>query len=157
MKKITLLAVVTLMGMMSALAQSTTVDLTKGTGRGITLSGTATLTSERTGDYFLPVLEEYGMYKGIQIVLSNFKKLDKNASDALCSLNVYYTNENGKEQKASMGFWGKGKKKIKFSSFKNGNETVEINPADIKKIGIGMGAGKQLDIQIELIPRDPQE
>ncbi|WP_154030629.1 hypothetical protein [Bacteroides ovatus] len=157
MKKIALLAVAALIGTMSALAQNVTVDLTKGTGRGITLSGTATLTSERGGDYFLPALEGYGMYKGIQIVFSNFKKLDENASDALCSLNVYFTNENGKEQKASMGFWGKGKKKIKFDSFRNGDETIEINPATITKIGIGMGTGKQLDVQIELVPRDPQE
>lgn len=157
MKKITLLAVAALLGVMGAIAQNVAIDLTKGTGRGITLSGTSTLTSERAGDYFLPTQEEYGMYKGIQIVLSNFKKLDEKASDALCSLNVYFTNEVGKEQKASMGFWGKGKKKIKFDSFRNGNETIEINPATITKIGIGMGAGKQLDVQIELVPRDPQE
>lgn len=157
MKKIALLTVMALIGIIGALAQNTAVDLTKGTGRGIILSGTATLTSERGGDYFLPTAEDYGMYSGIKATLSNFKKLDESSSNALCTINVYYTNENGQEQKASMGFWSKGKKTVKFNSFKNGSETININPGTIKKIGIGMGANKQVDVQIELIQRDPQE
>jgi hypothetical protein len=107
MKKITLLAVAALLGVMGAIAQNVAIDLTKGTGRGITLSGTSTLTSERAGDYFLPTQEEYGMYKGIQIVLSNFKKLDEKASDALCSLNVYLPMRTERNKKL---LWDSGEK-----------------------------------------------
>lgn len=160
MKKIAILIVTALFGAVGVFAQNTTpVDLTKGTGRGIELSGTATLTSsERGGDYYLPTVEDYSMYRGIRFVLSNFKKLDENVSNNLCALNVYYTNENGEDKKASMTFGVKGKKNIKFDAFKDGSNVININPGSIKKISIGMGGSKQVDVQqVELIARDPQE
>lgn len=157
MKKFALLSVIALMVTMTIVAQNVSVDLTKGTSRGITLSGTMTLTSsEHGGDYILPE-QEYGIVSGLKIKMSNFKKMNENASNAICAINVYFTNDEGKEQKASMGFWSEGKKSIRFSSFKNGDKTININPSSIKRIGIGMSGNKQFDAIIELIPRDPQE
>ena len=155
-KNVLLLAIAAFMSVLNVTAQNKAIDLTSGEGRGVTLSGTDTLTSQNGGDYFLSGIEDYGMYSGVILNLSNFNKLDESASNSLCSLNIYYTDGNGNDQKASMGFWSKGKKTVRFDNFRNGNEDISIEPGSIKRISIGMGGNKQVDVQIELGSRDPQ-
>ena len=51
-----------------------------------------------------------------------------------------------------MGFWVGGRKDIRFSGFKDGKEIIQIDSANIKKIAIGMGANKKLNVSVELVP-----
>lgn len=148
MKKQILLSVIMLMGVINAFSQSQILDLSKGAGKGITLNGKTLRSGPKGGDYIFAT-QDFGLLKGIKMVLSNFKKLDENASNSICSLNVYYTNESGEEKKASMSFWSEGKKDVRFSAFKNGSEEIVITPEKITKIAIGMGGNKEVDVTIE--------
>lgn len=150
MKKQILLSVILLMGVLNAFSQSQILDLSKGTGKGITLNGKTLNSGPQGGDYVFAT-QDFGLLKGIKLVLSNFKKLDENANNSICSLNVYYKDESGEEKKASMSFWVQGRKDIRFSSFKSGNEELVIIPEKITKIAIGMGANKEVDITIESV------
>lgn len=146
MKKLMLL-LLTFVGVLGASAQS--IDLSRGNGNGVKLEG-STLTSIEGGSYYLPE-QDYRGYQGIKLVLSNFVKLDESASNSLCSVNVFYA-ESGQEKKATAGFWLGGIKNIRFSDFKNGNEVIAINPANIKRVAIGIGANKKIDVSAELVP-----
>lgn len=143
-----MLLLLTFVGVLGASAQS--IDLSKGNGNGVNLERN-TLSSITGGSYYLPE-QDYKTYQGIKLVLSNFVKLDESASNTLCSINVIYANESGQEKKATASFWLAGKKEISFSDFKNGNEMISINPANIKKVAIGIGANKKIDVSVEMVP-----
>jgi len=133
--------------MFGAFAQS--VDLSRGKGSGITLEGNTLISNG--GSYYLPE-QSYANIKGIKLELTNFVKLDESAGGDLCKLNVIYINADGQEKKASMSFWVAGRKDIRFSEFKDGKEIIQIDPASIKNIALGMGADKKLNVSLELIP-----
>ena len=85
-------------------------------------------------------------YTGINFEVSNFKKLNENTTDNVCSLKIEYTEE-GETVKVSMGFYRTGKKKIDFKSFKDEKQgVISIDPSTITKISIGMGKKKQVDV-----------
>lgn len=76
----------------------------------------------------------------------NFEKLDENATNAICSLKIEYT-QDGETVKVSMGFYTQGKKKVQFSAFKDEKAgKIAIDPSSITKVSIGMGKNKKVDI-----------
>lgn len=151
MKKVVLTLLLAVVGIFAVHAQNP-VDLSKGKGSGITLAGSTLTSGTSIGEYVLPE-QDYTNFKGLKLILSNFVKLDEAASNALASLNITYTDESGQDKKVSVGFWMAGRKDIRFSEFKHGNdEVISIKPASIKKIAIGMGANKKVDVSVELVP-----
>ena len=74
------------------------------------------------------------------------EKLDENATNAICSLKIEYT-QDGETVKVSMGFYTQGKKKVQFSAFKDEKAgKIAIDPSSITKVSIGMGKNKKVDI-----------
>ena len=86
------------------------------------------------------------IYTGINFEATNFEKLDENATNAICSLKIEYT-QDGETVKVSMGFYTQGKKKVQFSAFKDEKAgKIAIDPSSITKVSIGMGKNKKVDI-----------
>jgi len=149
MKRFVLSVVATLMGFVCIVAQNVPVNLAEGSGNGITLNGTNTLiSSDNGGEYMFPK-QDYSTFSGLKIKMINFQKLNENVSDAICTVNVYYIQDEV-EQKAVMSFWVEGRKNVKFDSFKNGNDIISINPKYIQKVSFSMGGNKQFDATVEL-------
>ena len=89
---------------------------------------------------------DYTNYTGINFEATNFEKLDENATNAICSLKIEYT-QDGETVKVSMGFYTQGKKKVQFSAFKDEKAgKIAIDPSSITKVSIGMGKNKKVDI-----------
>ncbi|WP_294558199.1 hypothetical protein [uncultured Bacteroides sp.] len=146
MKKYLAVALIACLGVFSANAQEgKTIEVSQcTTNKQLTVEG-PTLISTGYGRLTLPE-NDYAKYAGINFELANFKKLDENATSAVCSLNIEYTKD-GETEKVSMGFYSTGKKKVNFSSFKDTNAgTISIDPASITKIAIGMGKDKKVDV-----------
>ena len=120
------------------------IDVSKCEASNLTVEG-STLISTGYGQLIFPE-DDYTDYTGINFEASNFKKLDENTTDNVCSLKIEYTEE-GETVKVSMGFYRTGKKKIDFKSFKDEKQgVISIDPSTITKISIGMGKKKQVDI-----------
>ena len=104
-----------------------------------------TLISTSYGNLVFPE-NDYTNYTGINFEATNFEKLDENATNAICSLKIEYT-QDGETVKVSMGFYTQGKKKVQFSAFKDEKAgKIAIDPSSITKVSIGMGKNKKVDI-----------
>ena len=120
------------------------IDVSKCEASNLTVEG-STLISTGYGQLIFPEYD-YTDFTGINFEVSNFKKLDANATNAVCSLKIEYT-QDGETVKVSMGFHRTGKKNIDFKSFKDEKiGIISIDPGTITKISIGMGKKKQVDV-----------
>lgn len=138
-------ALIAFLGISNASAQENKIiEVSECTPSRLTVEG-STLISTGYGHLILPEMD-YSNYTGVNFEASNFERLDENATKAVCSLKIEYTEE-GKTVKATMGFYKTGKKKIEFKSFKDDNKgIISIAPLSITKISIGMGKNKKVDI-----------
>lgn len=145
MKKYLVATFIAFLGAFIANAQENKmIDVSKCEASNLTVEG-STLISTGYGQLIFPE-DDYTDYTGINFEASNFKKLDENTTDNVCSLKIEYTEE-GETVKVSMGFYRTGKKKIDFKSFKDEKQgVISIDPGTITKISIGMGKKKQVDI-----------
>lgn len=145
MKKYLVATFIAFLGAFIANAQENKmIDVSKCEASNLTVEG-STLISTGYGQLIFPE-DDYTDYTGINFEASNFKKLDENTTDNVCSLKIEYTEE-GETVKVSMGFYRTGKKKIDFKSFKDEKQgVISIDPSTITKISIGMGKKKQVDI-----------
>ena len=145
MKKYLVATFIAFLGAFIANAQENKMnDVSKCEASNLTVEG-STLISTGYGQLIFPE-DDYTDYTGINFEASNFKKLDENTTDNVCSLKIEYTEE-GETVKVSMGFYRTGKKKIDFKSFKDEKQgVISIDPSTITKISIGMGKKKQVDI-----------
>ena len=145
MKKYLVATFIAFLGAFIANAQENKmIDVSKCKASSLTVEG-STLISTGYGQLVFPE-DDYTNYTGVNFEVSNFKKLDENATNALCSFKIEYT-QDGETVKVSMGFYRTGKKKIDFNSFKDEkNGIISIDPGTITKISIGMGKNKQVDI-----------
>ena len=145
MKKYLVAAFIAFLGAFIANAQENKmIDVSKCEASNLTVEG-STLISTGYGQLIFPE-DDYTDYTGINFEASNFKKLDENTTDNVCSLKIEYTEE-GETVKVSMGFYRTGKKKIDFKSFKDEKQgVISIDPGTITKVSIGRGKKKQVDI-----------
>ena len=145
MKKYLVAVFVAVLGAFCANAQENkTIDVNKCKASSLSVEG-STLISNGYGQLVFPE-NDYTNFTGVNFEASNFKKLNENATNAVCSLKIEYT-QDGETVKVSMGFHRTGKKKIDFNSFKDEKKgVISIDPSSITKVSIGMGKNKQVDI-----------
>lgn len=146
MKKYLVAALVACLGILSANAQTDkTIEVSQCEANNkLTVEG-QTLISTGYGHLVFPEID-YSDYTGINFEASNFAKLEENATDAICSLNIEYTQDD-ETVKVSMGFYTQGKKKVQFNAFKDVKAgKMTIDPSSITKVTIGMGKNKKVDI-----------
>lgn len=146
MKKYLVAAFIACLGVVSVSAQADkTIEVSECKPSNLRVEG-STLISKGFGHLVFPEID-YSDYIGINFEASNFEKLDDSATNAVCSINIEYT-DSGDTEKVAMGFYRTGKKKIDFKSFKAENiGTVSIDPSTITKVSIGMGKNKKVDIK----------
>lgn len=118
MKKYLVAALVACLGILSVNAQvDKTIEVSQCEANNkLTVEG-QTLISTSYGNLVFPE-NDYTNYTGINFEATNFEKLDENATNAICSLKIEYT-QDGETVKVSMGFYTQGKKKVQFSAFKD--------------------------------------
>ena len=145
MKKYLVAAFVALLGVFNATAQENkTIEVFECEANKLTVEG-STLICTGFGHLVFPKMD-YSNYTGINFEATNFEKLDENATNAICSLKIEYT-QDGETVKVSMGFYTQGKKKVQFSAFKDEKAgKIAIDPSSITKVSIGMGKNKKVDI-----------
>ena len=146
MKKYLVAALVACLGILSVNAQvDKTIEVSQCEANNkLTVEG-QTLISTSYGNLVFPE-NDYTNYTGINFEATNFEKLDENATNAICSLKIEYT-QDGETVKVSMGFYTQGKKKVQFSAFKDEKAgKIAIDPSSITKVSIGMGKNKKVDI-----------
>ena len=139
MKKYLVAALVACLGILSVNAQvDKTIEVSQCEANNkLTVEG-QTLISTGYGNLVFPE-NDYTNYTGINFEATNFEKLDENATNAICSLKIEYT-QDGETVKVSMGFYTQGKKKVQFSAFKDEKAgKIAIDPSSITKVSIGMG------------------
>lgn len=138
-------ALVACLGVLSASAQiDKTIEVSQCKANKLTIEGQS-LVSTGYGHLAFPD-NDYTNYTGINFEASNFEKLEENATNVICSLNIEYTQDN-ETVKVSMGFYTTGKKKVQFNDFKDVKSgKVNIDPSSISKVSIGMGKNKKVDI-----------
>ena len=132
MKKYLVAALVACLGILSVNAQvDKTIEVSQCEANNkLTVEG-QTLISTSYGNLVFPE-NDYTNYTGINFEATNFEKLDENATNAICSLKIEYTQ---------------GKKKVQFSAFKDEKAgKIAIDPSSITKVSIGMGKNKKVDI-----------
>ena len=146
MKKYLVAALVACLGILSVNAQvDKTIEVSQCEANNkLTVEG-QTLISTSYGNLVFPE-NDYTNYTGINFEATNFEKLDENATNAICSLKIEYT-QDGETVKVSMGFYTQGKKKVQFSAFKDEKAgKIAIDPSSITKVSIGMGKNKKVEI-----------
>ena len=109
MKKYLVAALVACLGILSVNAQvDKTIEVSQCEANNkLTVEG-QTLISTGYGNLVFPE-NDYTNYTGINFEATNFEKLDENATNAICSLKIEYT-QDGETVKVSMGFYTQGKK-----------------------------------------------
>lgn len=146
MKKYLVAALVACLGILGANAQvNKTVEVSQcKANNNLTVKG-QTLISTGYGHLVFPE-NDYTNYTGINFEATNFEKLEENATNAICSLNIEYTQDN-ETVKVSMGLYATGKKEVQFNAFKDVKlGKITIDPSSITKVTIGMGKNKKVDI-----------
>ncbi len=134
MKKYLVAALVACLGILSVNAQvDKTIEVSQCEANNkLTVEG-QTLISTSYGNLVFPE-NDYTNYTGINFEATNFEKLDENATNAICSLKIEYT-QDGETVKVSMGFYTQGKKKVQFSAFKDEKAgKIAIDPSSITKV-----------------------
>ena len=122
MKKYLVAALVACLGILSVNAQvDKTIEVSQCEANNkLTVEG-QTLISTGYGNLVFPE-NDYTNYTGINFEATNFEKLDENATNAICSLKIEYTQDGEKAGK------------------------IAIDPSSITKVSIGMGKNKKVDI-----------
>lgn len=153
MKKLSLVTITTLFGLFTVFAQNKKIDLQKGVLNNIKLEGSTLSTESGNGELAFPA-EDYSKYQGLKLSFSNFKKLDEATSNPAPAIHIFYIDAEGKDQKVSMSFYVQGQKNIDFASVKKSStENIAIKPESIKKISVGLGSKKQIDMSVELVEK----
>jgi hypothetical protein len=136
----------------SCLAQDKVIDLSAGEKNGLTIQQNTLTTRESNGKIYFPLVD-YGKFSGIKFNISNFEKLETSASDTKCALNIVYKAASGEDSVATWNFYAEGKKNLKFSEWKGGNESINIDPSTIKTIFVSVGKGKKVDLTLSLVSK----
>lgn len=154
MKKLMMLSAMLFCFLFASAQKNECLDLSNAKVEGGTWDGKALSCSKgQRARLYLPV-ESYKDVEGIYMVLVGMEKIGDTYNNNLCSVCVTYADEWGDETTSTWQQFMKGKKKLRFNSWKAGKEDeVDIKPESIKNVYVEIGRNKKVEFNISLIEK----